>query len=199
MVQLELTDAKGDLEQIIELQRANHVSAIQAALWATDGFVTLEYDMEKLTVMKGKYKHVVARAKNKVVGYALVLLKEQQKYFPLLADMFTTIEAASFHGESLKQKTWFVMGQICVDKDYREQGLFRKLYQKLKEQMQQDFDLIVTEVSTKNIRSVNAHREIGFTKVEEAGGGSEEWDVIAWSIGDREQGTGGSKNTVVNF
>jgi len=180
-VQLELTDATNDLQQIIELQRLNHINIVEADLWETEGFVTLEFTVEKLEQMKGNYKHVVAKSHGTVIGYALVLLRECSVFFPFLDDMFHTIDAAVFNGDPVKEKRYFVMGQICVEKEFRGKGLFKALYRKLKEQMSDDFDFVVTEVSKKNVRSVNAHKQVGFKSINDAGHDPDtEWKVIAW-------------------
>lgn len=71
MVTLELSDAPGDLEGIVELQRLNHSGAVAADLWATRGFVTMEYTVAQLQLMRGGYRHAVAKSGSIVVGYAL--------------------------------------------------------------------------------------------------------------------------------
>lgn len=181
MFQIEITDDPADLAQILELQRRNHIKELAEEVWTAEGFVTLEFDTQKLGIMKGKYKHVIARHEGKLAGYALVLLKEQSGYFPFLDEMFEVIEASVFDGMPLKQRKYFVMGQVCIDQPYRGKRLFRKLYLKLKEQMQSDFDLVITEVSDKNQRSVKAHEKMGFRQIEnEAAFAGTEWKVIAW-------------------
>ncbi|MES2373039.1 MAG: GNAT family N-acetyltransferase [Bacteroidota bacterium] len=180
MIELELTDSPAELEQIVELQRLNHIDKVDAALWETEGFVTLEFTVQKLRQMKGAYKHVVAKVNNKVVGYALVLLRQHSEHFPFLDEMFRTIDAAVFNGYAVKEKKYFVMGQICVEKKFRGKGLFKTLYHKLKEQMQEDFDFVVTEVSKKNVRSVNAHKRVGFKDLTDVDSDATEWKVIAW-------------------
>jgi hypothetical protein len=158
------------------------VSRIHETQWATDGFVTLEFDLAILDKMRGSYRHVIARSGEQLVGYSLVMLPGCRDDFQFLAPMFKTIDEAVFNGEAVRGKKYFVMGQICVDQAYRNMGIFRGLYYKLRDQMLPDFDFVVTEVSVKNTRSVSAHKQIGFININngqtEAGTG--EWEVIAW-------------------
>ncbi len=172
MVSVELSAALPDLEQIVRLQRKYHSSAVDAAEWASDGFVTLEYSVPKLQQIAGPYRHVVAKAGPEVVGYALVMVPECRGLFPILDDMFAAIDASA-----MARRRYFVMGQVCVDKAWRGQGLFRAMYATLREQMHADFELCITEVSTRNIRSVRAHRQIGFEVIAEAS--SEQWQIIS--------------------
>ncbi len=180
MFKLECSDSVADLEQIVALQRRNHSSAVAPELWQDEGFVTIEYSVEKLQNMSGKYRHVVAKCDGIVVGYALVMLKECRATFPFLAPMFEEAEAAVFNGKPIRDTSYFVMGQVCVDQACRGKGLFRALYQALREQMRLEFDVVVTEVSTKNGRSLRAHQRVGFRNIDDNGIDAEEWRVIAW-------------------
>lgn len=182
MIELALTDKQEDFEQIIALQKKNHVSQVDESQWAADGFVTLEFDVATLDKMRGGYQHVIARSGKQLVGYSLVMLPECRNDFQFLNPMFAIIDTAVFHGEAVREKKYFVMGQICIDKAYRNMGIFRELYFKLRDQMFPDFDFVVTEVSAKNTRSVSAHKQIGFTNINDGqtGNGSDEWEVIAW-------------------
>lgn len=173
MVRVELSDAAGDLEQIIALQRLNHAHMVAAESLSTEGFVTMAYTVPELQRMCGRYRHVVAKSEGQVVGYALVMLKESRQDFPFLDGVFAEAEAIA------AGRTWFVMGQVCIDHSFRGQGIFRRLYHGLREQMRADFDMVVTEVSTRNARSMGAHLGVGFRDLTKAGPVSE-WRVIGW-------------------
>lgn len=180
MITIELSDLAGDLERIIALQAANHASALPSEQGAADGFVTMRYTAAQLRAMCGAYRHVVAKSDGVVVGYALVMLKECRATFPFLDAMFRDAEAGFLDGHALLGKPYFVMGQVCIDKTFRGKGIFRALYRALREQMRAQFDLVVTEVSTRNARSMAAHRGIGFRSVKDVEDEASEWRVIAW-------------------
>jgi GNAT superfamily N-acetyltransferase len=180
MFSLELSDAVTDLERIIELQQRNHPTAVAPDLWETQGFVTMEYTVQQLQIMSGKYRHVVAKHNNAVVGYALIMLRDHSASFPFLRDMFQDIEAGAYSGKLLRESRYFVMGQVCIEKDFRGKGIFKKLYHGLREQMGTDFDFVITEVSTRNGKSMRAHEKLGFENIKPEGTGSSEWNVIAW-------------------
>lgn len=179
-ISIELSDSVADLERIIEIQQLNHPGSVAPDLWETQGFVTMKYTVEELQTMCGPYRHVVAKHNDTVVGYALVLLKEHSERFPLLADMFQHIATGAYGGKPLRQSRYVVMGQVCIDENFRGKGIFKELYDKFREQMRADFDLVITEVSAKNGRSMGAHQSVGFENIAPEHAGSSEWNVIAW-------------------
>ena len=72
------------------------------------------------------------------------------------------------------------MGQVCIDKDYRGKGIFNILFQKHKEVYSNAYELLVTEISTKNYRSQKAHEKIGFTTIYTYSDALDEWNVVVW-------------------
>jgi RimJ/RimL family protein N-acetyltransferase len=72
------------------------------------------------------------------------------------------------------------MGQICVDKNYRGKGLVQELYNKHKEIYSTKYQLLITEVSTANIRSQKAHEKVGFTTIHTYKDAMDEWNVVVW-------------------
>lgn len=184
MFQMHLTDAREDFEQIIALNKVNNREAVDEKLWASEGFLSLEFGIEQLERMRGSYKHVVAKSQGQVIGYTLVLLKENREVFPFFDPMFETITAAVIDGSNLRDLNYFVMAQICVEKKFRGKGVFNALYQKLANQMKSDYNKVVIEVSPKNIRSMNAHRRVGFEIIKNEDYQEElvEWNVMIWNL-----------------
>jgi hypothetical protein len=75
---------------------------------------------------------------------------------------------------------YYVMGQICVAENYRGQGVFDGLYQKHREKYSSQFDLLITEVSKRNTRSMKAHERVGFKTVHSFRDHTDEWNIILW-------------------
>ncbi|HWX00750.1 GNAT family N-acetyltransferase [Collimonas sp.] len=180
MITLELSEKVGELEQIVALQRLNRLDAVAADERDTEGFVTMEYTVRELQLMRGGYRHVVAKSGDAVIGYALVMLTESRASFPFLETMFRDAEAAVFKGMPMRENRYFVMGQICVGQAFRGMGIFRKLYETLRMQMRADYDFVVTEVSVHNARSMRAHQRVGFREIANENADASEWRVIVW-------------------
>jgi RimJ/RimL family protein N-acetyltransferase len=72
------------------------------------------------------------------------------------------------------------MGQICVAKEYRGKDFVNELYEHHKKNYQSQFDLFITEISTRNHRSLRAHEKIGFETIHIHQDHLDEWAIVGW-------------------
>lgn len=181
MIRTTTAQSRETLQQILDLQSRNLKENVSQAEAAEQGFVTALYDLPFLERMCGPYRHVVAVDGDRVVGYALVMLKEFGRDFPLLVPMFERIDQLMLGDRRVADLRYFVMGQVCVEKEYRGKDLrvFDRLYEELRERMSGDFDLVVTEVASRNQRSSRAHARVGF-RLADRYLDQEEWEIIVW-------------------
>ena len=103
----------------------------------------------------------------------------------VLYPLFEMLDTLSWKGSSLRDNTrWFVMGQVCVASGYRGTGIFDGLYRKMAEEYRDRFDLTVTEVASRNTRSLRAHARVGFQTlhVYRDATTDEEWHVVALDL-----------------
>jgi len=70
--------------------------------------------------------------------------------------------------------------QILVAPPYRGRGVFDALYRAHRESLRGRFDSVVTEVATRNPRSLRAHRRIGFEELERYRDATDEWVLLIW-------------------
>jgi GNAT superfamily N-acetyltransferase len=164
-----------ELEQIRTLQLQNSSENISSEEKLQEGFVTVQHSVALLEQMNSACAHIIAKDHDIVVGFALVMLSSFRNEIEVLIPMFERIDELV-----PKDKTYVVMGQICVDKNYRKQGIFRNLYEFYKEELQDKYEYLVTEIATTNLRSMQAHDSIGFKVIciyEEDG---IEWNIILW-------------------
>jgi len=180
-MQLKLANSKKELEQILILQNENHFDNLSKQLRKIDGFVTVKHDIEMLMQMNSLAKQVIAVVDEKVVGYALVMLKELKNLIPVLIPMFDSFERIKYNNTTLDKLNYYVMGQICIANEYRGKGLFKALYEKHKEIYSKKYDLCITEVSTSNKRSIIAHEKIGFITICTFKDAHDEWNIICWN------------------
>jgi GNAT superfamily N-acetyltransferase len=164
-----------ELEQIRTLQLQNSSQNISSEEKLQEGFVTVQHSVALLEQMNSACAHIIAKDNDILVGFALVMLPDFRRQIAVLIPMFERID------ELLpKDKTYVVMGQICVDKNYRKQGIFRGLYHFYREELQHQFDYLITEVATINIRSIQAHHAIGFKIIDTYHEDGIEWNIILW-------------------
>ena len=106
-----------ELKQILSLQRANLPQYISDSESKDQGFVTVEHSFDLLSNMQRSAPQVIALDQNRVVGYALVMLPSFADQIPVLIPMFDMLATLSYHGKSLHEYQYYVMGQVCIDKD----------------------------------------------------------------------------------
>ena len=173
MIVYKQADSLKDLEQILALQRCNLPKNISQEESTKEGFVTVEHTLDNLKSMNDVCGHIIAVDDGKVMGYALCMHPKFAEDIEVLRPMFKEIETAIND-----DVPYMVMGQICVAKSHRGQGIFRKLYQTMKEKLPEGFDTIVTEVDGKNKRSLAAHAAIGFQELRRYYAENKEWIII---------------------
>ncbi|MAO16131.1 GNAT family N-acetyltransferase [Flagellimonas marinaquae] len=173
MVVYKQAESLKELEQILDLQQRNLPKNISQEESTKEGFVTVEHTLDLLKSMNDVCGHIIAVDDGQVVGYALCMHPQFAEDIEVLRPMFGEIDKA------LESKlNYMAMGQICVAKSHRGQGIFRKLYQTMQEKLPEGFDTIITEVDGKNKRSLAAHTAIGFTTLTIYHSDGKEWHII---------------------
>ena len=170
-----IVESDRDLEGILALQR-------ECREPTADGFVTVAHTLDILRDMHAIAPSVVARdAAGRIVGYALVMPRETRTLVPILEPMFQMIEALPEPAICGRPGArWYVMGQIAIAPAYRGTGLFARMYAEHRARYQDRFDAVVTEVATRNPRSLTAHERAGFRTVLTYRDATDEWALIAW-------------------
>jgi hypothetical protein len=181
MVRYKVASTEGHLRGILDLQILNLPKAISAAESREQGFVTCEHDLDLLSRMNEPFPHVIAVYDDQVVGYCLVLLSELREELEVLKPMFRQIDKQFIGDKSLMDINYFVMGQVCIDKKYRGQRIFYGMYDHLRENMSAKYEMVITEVSAHNIRSLKAHYNQGFKLLESYNApDGHPWELIYW-------------------
>ncbi len=170
-----------ELKQILDLQKRNLKQHITIDEKEEQGFLTMPFHIEMLEKFHAIAPTVIVKDDDRVVAYAIVVLQEGRQSYPDLEPMFQNLEKLSWQGKSLHDHSFYVMGQICVDKAYRSKGLFDMLYKKHKEIYGKAFDFIVTEISTSNHRSIKAHKRVGFKTIHRFTDILDEWELVFWN------------------
>lgn len=164
-----------ELAQIRTLQLQNSDQNISSEEKLQEGFVTVQHSVALLEQMNSACAHIIAKDNDIVVGFALVMLSSFRNEIKVLIPMFERIDELVPN-----DKTYVVMGQICVDKSYRKQGIFRGLYQFYKEELNREFDYLITEVAAINLRSMQAHEAIGFKIIDTYQEDGIVWNIMLW-------------------
>ena len=171
-----------DLEGILQLQHANHKDNLPDTQAREDGFVTLKHDLDLLKKMQAITPQIIAKEEDQVVGYALTLPPILEKRIPILAPLFQVFDNIDYQGKPISAHNYYIMGQICIDRNYRGQGIFQALYAAHKSFLKDQFDLCVTEISVNNPRSMRAHAKVGFQEVCRFEDETDHWSVVVLEL-----------------
>jgi len=163
-----------ELQGILDLQKKNSPNNISESEKTIEGFVTVQHDMEVLKKMNDKSAHIIAKYDDKVIGYALVMLKDFKDDISVLRPMFSEIDKIK------NQASYVTMGQVCVAKEIRKQGVFSGLYHCMKFHLKDEFSMVITAVDRTNTRSISAHFAVGFKHLKTYHSLGQDWELIYW-------------------
>jgi len=175
MIEARPVSNERELEQILALQRENLARSLSPDEVASQGFVTVEHSLEILRKMHALEPSIVATDGRELAGYALVMPVECRAFLPVLEPMF-----ARFERLGLNREKFYVMGQICVGPAWRGKGVFDVLYQAHRTRFRDRYTSTITEVATRNPRSMRAHARVGFEVIDRYRDATDEWAIIRW-------------------
>jgi len=175
MITYSIASTLDELQQILALQQKNIIPSISKEEKETEGFVTVEHDLEILKKMNDLEPHIIAKDQDKVVGYALSMVQACKNDIEVLKPMFERIDALPDTNPS-----YMVMGQVCIAKAYRKKGIFKALYHTMKSRFSSKYDVLITEVAQNNTRSLQAHYAVGFTDMLVYNTEQTTWHIVQW-------------------
>jgi ribosomal protein S18 acetylase RimI-like enzyme len=168
-----------DLTGILSLQTANLARNLEKEEIESQGFVTVLHRLVDLQKMNSIEQHIIAKDNDTVIAYLLAMTEKSKLDIPVLVPMFDLFESIQYKNKLLSQYHYMVVGQVCVDKKYRGQGVLDKCYDLYVKTFRQRYDFAVTEIATSNQRSLNAHKRIGFKTIHEyVAPDGEKWAIV---------------------
>jgi len=169
-----------ELQQVLALQKQNLRGAKSEAEEKEQGFVTVTHNLEKLQQMHRQEPSIIVKDDEVLAGYALVMPTACSAIIPELLSLFEGLKKLDYKSKSIDQYRYYVMGQVCVAEAYRGKGVFDLLYQKHREILSSKYDFVITEVATRNTRSMRAHERAGFKRLHTHRNALDEWAMIIW-------------------
>ena len=180
MLSPKLVSSDNEIFQIAALSNANLSTNIPAETKAKEGFVSWVYTPDILETLHAIAPSVIVMDGDTLAGYALTLTSESLEAYPLATATFTHASTLLHKGRPLGEQRFYLMGQICVAEGYRGQGIVRKLYDFHRQHYSPRFDMILTEISPANPRSMKAHQKVGFQTIDTHSDNAGVWHVVLW-------------------
>ncbi len=170
-----------ELEGILSLQAANLERNITIKTLESQGFVTVNHDFELLQRMNNLEAHIIGKDAEIVGAYCLAMVRAMRNEVPVLVPMFEMIDQQYYQGQAVKEMNYIVVGQVCVGEAYRAMGNFDALYTAYKAFLSPRYECCITEIATRNQRSIRAHQRVGFELLHRfVAPNGEEWDIVIW-------------------
>ena len=172
---------EADLAGILQLQKENLPGALTKVEIQTQGFLTVKHSLELLKSLNDIEKHIIGKDGDKVVAYLLAMTKKSEKEIPVLFPLFEKFRKIQFKNKPVSDYNYLVVGQVCVHKSYRGQGILDNCYAAYRDYYKEKYTFAITEIANSNQRSQNAHKRIGFTEIhqyENDNGGK--WNIVIW-------------------
>lgn len=181
MIKITTSSTEKDLLEILDLQKRNLSSGLSVEEKVNQGFVTVAHHLDDLKKMQYYEPNIIAKDDEKVIAYILAMTKKSKADIPVLVSMFDGFNHIEYNGKAIADYKYLVVGQVCIDKNYRGQGLFDKCYQVYKQQFESFYEFAITEVATVNLRSMNAHKRVGFKEIKKTKDSNGlEWSIVIW-------------------
>lgn len=182
MLTITTVQSEADVLGILALQQANLRKNVPAHVQAEQGFVTVEHDPQVLSRMNQAAPSIIAKDGDTVVGYALTMLPEFAADVPELLPLFGLIDTLTYNDQPLSEYNWYVMGQVCVADGYRGQQVFDRMFQHHRDVYGNRYQMLITDISANNTRSLRAHSRVGFRAIHEFHDPTigETWVVVLW-------------------
>lgn len=150
---------KEDIKDILKLLSENHVNNMSEED-KKNGFVTTNMTEEQMLKLIEKEKGItIAEEKDKVIAFAMAGSWTFWKEWPFFENMIRILPDYKFESEKLTVNNSYQYGPICVDKTYRGQGVFEKVFEYSLSTMKDKFPIMITFVNKINPRSYKAHSE----------------------------------------
>ncbi|TBO42009.1 GNAT family N-acetyltransferase [Pedobacter kyonggii] len=170
-----------ELEGILELQKQNLKKDLTSEQIKEQGFVTVSHSLDDLEKMHQHEPNIIARDGELVVAYVLAMTEQSKNAIPRLVEMYESFDHIQYHGKFVSSYSYIVVGQVCVGQNYRGKGLFDQCYHAYKDYFKSKYDFAITEIASINLRSMNAHKRIGFEVIHTYTDNSAvEWNVVVW-------------------
>lgn len=169
-----------EVDSLLLLLSANLKTNITAEEGAAQGFLTFCYTKQEIKGMMKEMPQPVVKNGERIEAYALACTKQVCLGHSLLLPMVRLSESLQWRGQELSGLRYYVMGQICVGASLRGQGAFDALYEAHRSLFSEQYDCVMTEIAEDNLRSMAAHKRVGFHVVHQYFDGETNWNMVLW-------------------
>ena len=180
-----------DYPGILTLQDANLFENLSEEA-RQEGFLSARFSAEQFERMNRDAAIVVAQDAGRIAGYACSAAVEDSRRYPILAAMIATFGRTTDPGMPLADTRACIYGPVCLERDARGRGVFRKLIHALKLELAGRYDIAAAFISKSNTRSLAAHVDgLGMTIAGEFEYAGKSYWIVCFGIPAADSACGG--------
>jgi hypothetical protein len=174
---------KGEINDLLALQKENLKANISAETVASQGYVSFLYAPTDIETMMD-LPQIIAKDGDIIIGYALSCSYASAQHISLMKPMAELAQTLHYQDKKIQNTLHYFIGQVCVKDGYRGQGVFDALYQGHKKYLSEIYDYTLTEIAIDNPRSLAAHKRIGFDIIYEYYDDfhQKDWAIVAFDL-----------------
>ncbi|CAN5289420.1 hypothetical protein BH20BAC1_BH20BAC1_05610 [soil metagenome] len=181
MIVFKTVTSAEEIFQLLELQKNNLLKNLSEEEINTQGFVTVIHDYETLKKMNNIEPSIIAKKDDLVIGYLLAMTKKSKNDIPVLIPMFNVFENIHYNSRKISAYNYLVVGQVCIAQEWRGQGILDDCYAAYRKHFCKKYDFAITEIQTKNQRSVKAYLRVGFSIIHSYEDENHDgWEIVLW-------------------
>ena len=152
-----------EAEQIFELQKKNLEKNLSLTEKQSQWFLSLDNSFEEIEDLINDHLVIVARDWGKIVWYRTIIPLEKAPRIDFEKPLLDASTNMEYLWRPLKDYKYCIMGQSCVDINYRGRKVSEILKDLFIEKFWWKFDFWICEISENNTRSMNVHiSKLGF-------------------------------------
>ncbi len=157
---------KEEINALLDLQKENLKTNLDAQTIDSQGFVTFVYTPEIISDMMTE-PQIIAKFDDTIIGYALTTSLDYAQKMTLMRPLEEMSKSLIYENAPLTNLRYYIIGQVCVRAGFRGMGVFDALYEGHRQLLSSRYDCCITEIDWENKRSLAAHKRIGFEIIHE--------------------------------
>lgn len=159
---------KQDITGILSLQERNLFSNLNEQE-RRKGFVTTPFTVSQIEeIIKQNGLFVAENNENVIIAYAFAGSWEYFKQWAIFKLMISRFPKLSFNGNKITTENSFQYGPVCIDIDYRGEGLLNLIFEEMRIEFEKRYPISLTFINSLNVISEKVHtRKLGWEIIDE--------------------------------
>ena len=172
-----------DYQKIIFLQKDSYYNALTEEQKKKEGFVSIIMNQKLLEEANKESGVIVAIKNNDLIGHEISLSTKKAETISLLKPFIKRLEKVNYKNKPVMSYKTVIGGQICVKKEFKGQGIVEEMHKEFIKMLRENYDLIVTEVSNHNPRSLHVcTKKLGFKIIDQYSAEGKDWFILAQEL-----------------